>query len=76
MRKIANDRQKDEVMFTSEMITKCFSKVIAVNLNQSIMVDDDITIKAHYAGHVLGAAMFEVKVKHLSFVYTVILYPC
>lgn len=28
-------------------------------------------IKAYYAGHVLGAAMFHVRVGHLSLVYTV-----
>ena len=75
MRKIATDRHKDEFMFTSEMITKCMQKVTGVNLNQMIAVTDDISIKAHYAGHVLGAAMFEVRVKHQSFVYTVI-YCC
>ena len=28
-------------------------------------------IKAYYAGHVLGAAMFHIKVGHQSVVYTV-----
>ena len=34
-------------------------------------VDDELEIKAYYAGHVLGAAMFHVKVGQHSFVYTV-----
>ena len=34
-------------------------------------VDTDLEIKAYYAGHVLGAAMFQVKVRHQSVVYTV-----
>jgi integrator complex subunit 11 len=33
-------------------------------------VDPDLEIKAYYAGHVLGAAMFQVKVHHQSIVYT------
>ncbi|MEN2495618.1 MAG: Integrator complex subunit 11, variant 3 [Marteilia pararefringens] len=70
MRKISNERKKDDVMFTSEMINKCMLKTTGVNLHQTIQVDDRITIRAHYAGHVLGAAMFEVHVDHLSFVYT------
>ena len=49
-------------------------KVIAVNLHQSVKVDDDLEIKAYYAGHVLGAAMFQVKVGSQSFVYTVSLF--
>lgn len=34
-------------------------------------VDADLEIKAYYAGHVLGAAMFQVKVRNQSIVYTV-----
>ena len=36
-----------------------------------VQVDADLEIKAYYAGHVLGAAMFQVKVRHQSIVYTV-----
>ena len=35
-----------------------------------LQVDDSLTIKAYYAGHVLGAAMFEVRVGSESFMYT------
>lgn len=34
-------------------------------------VDDELEIKAYYAGHVLGAAMFQIKVGSESVVYTV-----
>lgn len=34
-------------------------------------VDRDLEIKAYYAGHVLGAAMFHIKVGSQSLVYTV-----
>src|SRR4030095_4474697 len=44
--------------------------VIAVNVHQTIHVDDELEIKAYYAGHVLGAAMFYVKVGQESCVYT------
>ncbi|KAL5020735.1 hypothetical protein ScPMuIL_002177 [Solemya velum] len=36
-----------------------------------LLVDDEPEIKAYYAGHVLGAAMFHVKVGQQSFLYTV-----
>ena len=45
--------------FTSQMIKDCMKKVVAVNLHQVIKVDEDLEIKAYYAGHVLGAAMFQ-----------------
>lgn len=34
-------------------------------------VDDELEIKAYYAGHVLGAAMFHMRVGTESLVYTV-----
>lgn len=37
----------------------------------SIKVDEELEIKAYYAGHVLGAAMFQIKVGLESVVYTV-----
>ena len=38
---------------------------------QTIQVDETLSIKAYYAGHVLGAAMFDVRVGAQSVVYTV-----
>ena len=34
-------------------------------------MDDELEIKPYYAGHVLGAAMFHIKVGSQSVVYTV-----
>lgn len=36
-----------------------------------LKVDEELEIKAYYAGHVLGAAMFQIKVGNQSVVYTV-----
>ena len=46
-------------------------KVRCVNLHEIFQVDEELSIKAYYAGHVLGAAMFEVRVGQQSIVYTV-----
>lgn len=69
-RKITVDRKGETNFFTSAMIKDCMKKVIAVNLHQTVQVDDELEIKAYYAGHVLGAAMFQVKVGDQSVVYT------
>ena len=63
-RKITVDRKGEcpSNFFTSQMIKDCMKKVIAVNLHETIQVDSELSIKAYYAGHVLGAAMFMVKV--------------
>lgn len=46
------------------------NKVIPVNLHEVTNVDEELTIQAFYAGHVLGAAMFLVKVGSESVLYT------
>jgi len=42
---------------------------ISINVHVS-KVDDELEIKAYYAGHVLGAAMFHMKVGSDSVLYT------
>lgn len=69
-RKITVERKGEQNFFTSEMIKSCMKKVIAVNLHQTVQVDEELEIKAYYAGHVLGAAMFHIKVGNQSVVYT------
>eukprot|EP01135_Chromosphaera_perkinsii_P008494 Nk52_evm62s1360 gene=Nk52_evmTU62s1360 len=69
-RKIMVERKGEQHFFTSQMIRNCMKKVIAVNLHQTIRVDKDLEIKAYYAGHVLGAAMFRASADGQSVVYT------
>ncbi|XP_065674224.1 integrator complex subunit 11 isoform X2 [Hydra vulgaris] len=69
-RKIQVERKGDSDFFTSQNIKDCMKKVIPVNLHQCVQVDDELEIKAYYAGHVLGAAMFYCRVGEQSFVYT------
>lgn len=58
-------------MFTSEQIEQCMRKVRTIQLHETIRVTEGLEIKAYYAGHVLGAVMFYVRVGHLSLLYTV-----
>jgi len=69
-RKITVDKKGETNFFTSQNIKDCMKKVTTISLHQTINVDDELEIKAYYAGHVLGAAMFQVKVGNLSCVYT------
>lgn len=52
MRKIAVEKKGETNFFTAQMIKACMKKVIAVNVHQTIRVDEDLEIKAYYAGHV------------------------
>lgn len=70
MRKVAVERKGESNFFTSQNIKDCMKKVVAVTLHQSVMVDGQLEIKAYYAGHVLGAAMFWIRVGSQSVVYT------
>lgn len=69
-RKITVERRGEQNFFTSAMIQSCMNKVTAVDLSQEILVGEDIRVKAYYAGHVLGAAMFHVQVGEESVLYT------
>ncbi|XP_035758019.1 integrator complex subunit 11 isoform X4 [Egretta garzetta] len=69
-RKITVDKKGETNFFTSQMIKDCMKKVVAVHLHQTVQVDEELEIKAYYAGHVLGAAMFQIKAGCESVVYT------
>ena len=68
-RKFFNDK-KGNYNYTEAMIERCLSKVQVLDLNQVVKVDDNITIKSYYAGHVLGAIMTLVQVDNVKIVYT------
>lgn len=67
---VTEHRGETSNFFTSQMIKDCMKKVIAVNLHEIINVDEQLSIQAFYAGHVLGAAMFLVRVGEESILYT------
>ncbi|XP_057797045.1 cleavage and polyadenylation specificity factor subunit 3-II [Salvia miltiorrhiza] len=69
-RKVMVDRRGEEEQFSCEHIAECMKKVTAVDLKQTVHVDKDLQIRAYYAGHVLGAAMFYAKVGDAALVYT------
>lgn len=69
-RKISVDKKGDTNFFSSSHIKNCMKKVTVVSLNASLFLADDFEIRAFYAGHVIGAAMFWVRVGSESVVYT------
>jgi integrator complex subunit 11 len=69
-RKISVERKGESNFFTTEGIKDCMKRVVPVNLHESVYVDDDFEIRPYYAGHVLGAAMFYVRVGTESCLYT------
>jgi len=70
MRKVAVERKGELGFFSSEDIINCMKKVITIDLHQTIDIGKGINVKCYYAGHVLGAAMFQVAVGAASLVYT------
>ncbi|KAG0593991.1 hypothetical protein M758_UG037700 [Ceratodon purpureus] len=69
-RKVMVERKGEQEQFSVLQIQKCMKKVTAVDLRQTIKVSANLEIRAYYAGHVLGAAMFWVKVGDDTVVYT------
>eukprot|EP00297_Palpitomonas_bilix_P006031 CAMPEP_0113880598 /NCGR_PEP_ID=MMETSP0780_2-20120614/7879_1 /TAXON_ID=652834 /ORGANISM="Palpitomonas bilix" /LENGTH=431 /DNA_ID=CAMNT_0000867301 /DNA_START=281 /DNA_END=1576 /DNA_ORIENTATION=+ /assembly_acc=CAM_ASM_000599 len=69
-RRVMEAKPGDSAAFTEKMIADCMKKVRGVGLNEVVRVDEDIECKAYYAGHVLGAAMFYIRVGGESLLYT------
>ncbi|CAN8313854.1 unnamed protein product [Cochlearia groenlandica] len=69
-RRVMVDRRGEEELFTNDHIDNCMKKVIAVDLKQTIQVDQDLQIRCYYAGHVIGAVMVYAKVGDAAIVYT------
>ncbi|KAK3246859.1 Integrator complex subunit 11 [Cymbomonas tetramitiformis] len=66
-RKVLVDRLGENEHFNSRHIKNCMKKVIALDLMETYKVDDELEIRAYYAGHVLGAAMFYARVGDQEF---------
>ncbi|KAJ1920231.1 Integrator complex subunit 11 [Mycoemilia scoparia] len=69
-RKITVERKGETNFFTSQNIKDCLKKVVTMHLHESVWVDDDLELRAYYAGHVLGAAMVYARSGSESVVYT------
>ena len=69
-RKISVEKFKDNKNFSRQDIENCMKKVVPIHMLEEFMHEEDFLIKPFYAGHVLGAAMFYVKVGDKSVVYT------
>ncbi|PIA18263.1 Metallo-hydrolase/oxidoreductase [Coemansia reversa NRRL 1564] len=69
-RKITVERKGETGFFTSQHIKDCMKKVVPLHLHETVWVDDELELRAYYAGHVLGAAMIYARCGSESVVYT------
>ncbi|PVU88386.1 hypothetical protein BB561_005890 [Smittium simulii] len=69
-RKIVVNRYGESNFFTSDDIKACMNKVIVIGLHETILAGPDLELTAYYAGHVLGAAMINVRSGNESVLYT------
>ncbi|KAJ2720251.1 Integrator complex subunit 11 [Coemansia sp. Benny D115] len=69
-RKITVERKGETGFFTSQHIKDCMKKVVPLHLHETVWVDDELELRAYYAGHVLGAAMVYARCGSESVVYT------
>lgn len=56
--------------YTLDDIRRCMDKIIPISIGETVRVGEDFTITPYYAGHVIGAAMFYVRIGNKSVVYT------
>lgn len=69
-RKISAPKIKDGKFFSYNDIQTCLKKIKTINIHETYKHDEDFFITPYYAGHVIGAAMFHVRVGNRSVVYT------
>lgn len=68
--KILAMRSRDQEIYSADDIKKCMEKIIPINMNETIEIKNGILITPYYAGHVIGAAMFHVRIGEESVIYT------
>ena len=69
-RKISVAQKGGVDAFSAEMIKNCIDKIQTIQLHETMVFHGDIKVTAYYAGHVLGAAMFNIECNGESVVYT------
>ena len=71
-RRVKNTADYSGDFFLEDDIKLCIRHSTGVSLHETIQVKPGLTLKAYYAGHVLGAAMFLARAHHdkYSVVYT------
>lgn len=67
---IMADRKGIADFYTADDVDRCMAKVKTARLCVPLHVDDELTLTAYYAGHVLGAAMFCAEVGPTRVFYT------
>jgi integrator complex subunit 11 len=69
-RRIAVERKGESNFFTPSMIKTSVGRAIPLRIGESHYIGEDFEVRPYYAGHVLGAAMFYVRVGRESVLYT------
>jgi integrator complex subunit 11 len=61
---------RGDPLYSNEQIAACLARATPAALDVPLRLPRDIALTAHYAGHVIGAAMFHVRVGAASVLYT------
>lgn len=73
-RRINVERKGNQEIYSALDISHCIESSIGVYLNETVAVTPSIDIKAYYAGHVLGACMFHIRVRDMHGAETTVVY--
>lgn len=69
-RRIISDMKGEKSLITNDDIQTCLRKITTIELNEEKIINDKLRLTCFYAGHVLGAAMFQVEYNGFSVTYT------
>lgn len=69
-RRIISDLKGEKSLISNDDIQKCLKKISTIELFEEKLINNRIKLTCYYAGHVLGAAMFQVEVNGFIITYT------
>ena len=67
---ITDDFEIENVNITKEVMESTFKAIYTVDYEERIKIQDDIDICFHKAGHIVGAAMIEIRINEKTILYT------
>lgn len=69
-RRIISDYKGESSIIRPEQITACMNRITTLELGEQKIINNRIKVTSYYAGHVLGAGIYQIEVDGYSVIYT------
>jgi integrator complex subunit 11 len=69
-RRIISDYKGEKSIITPKQITECMARVQTIEIGEEKIIKNRIRVTSFYAGHVLGAGIYQIEVDGYKVIYT------